>query len=1313
MTARDDCLRLLVVLALFALLTFPSAAAGLDRSSGAATGWDALWNNDYAKAEQLFSGALAADSDDQSARRGLVLAAMAQGKDDLMQSELREYGKRIPSSPFDIFLPGVVRQYSDVSSRRFYERLFDYAKNLGRGRDLPPVDRRVYRSLALQFAFLAGESGEVDDISEDLNRIDRWCVLGPFDNTSGSGHRKDHVDTDYVLSSPFVGKYGQRIHWFSPTLVSADRSIIPIQYFHKQYNTTAYVRTAVKLREAGEYLVSIGHEGATDFSINGVHIYEGSRFAGGDETQHWLVSLDQGYNLFSFKVSNRDDVSTVSCAISMPDGSHVDGISFEPDAQVTRKPDASPSPRPVEAEFLGTIDAYIEEAPDDIETQFWNLYRSQSYEEPDSTLALCEKLEEMFPESGLMQLAVGAAYGAAGDPDGRDRLIESAAELSPDLAPAVLHMASEDMEKQRYATARSKAERLLRSAPDCRGALELRLQCLLEEQKLEELREAAEEVTEKLDDEPLGHEYLAEHASARGLDSEEKRQIQKMVKYMPTQEAMVTKFLEGAEEEDFGEMERELKRLLKLIPDSEPLWVSYVRVLLSQEESEKAWNTTTEVLRSFPQSVQLLYTRALFVEGGYDFDSSSVPALFPDGVRTLTDQEMELMYPDSQAPSRQLSLRDERGTERWFRAYNNMRAAEILEDALAIDPGDFQLRDKIRSLRGQPSYRTFMPDPDIRGILALKVDPAGYEGEDAVVLLEQKRRLAYDEHASIVDYCIGVQMLNEEGIERWENYDVSINPHATDVVYLEHKTVKPDGTEFEADASLSKVIFKNVEPGDVLFLHYQSRAHVSKALSGNFWDSHLFSFSDPCLKSTYVLITPEGREVQNTLHNEKVYAESMEHRTRDLEGGFTKSEWTFLNPPRIGREPSALPPRSYLPWLDVTTIGDWGTVSEWYADLASGQAEVTRRVRRKADEVTEGLTTDEEKIAAVLEFVADEVTYQYIPFYQSAQVPREADEVLSDRIGDCKDKCTLMLALLDAAGVEGCRLALVTPWADNKAAYLPSPRFAHVIVCREDADGTFRWYDPTVRFPDPEQVPRPLIGVPALITGEPVRRLTVIAGPDACDYPTVSTAGYTLHDDGGVDCRMESSFSSIDKTSPLRTHVTTVSQSDLEEETLTTLAVSCPGVELTSLDVANADEPDSNLIYRFSFSAPSVFSPTGNIVSGSLPGDSQLTEAFGAIVAKKERTSPVDLRSLRMCERSQTVLEYPQGYSLVALPESQELSFGQCLYRTEYSNSGNKLTITRETVIEGDRVRTHVYQDFKSFLEGILQDMKTPLLFQR
>ena len=58
-----------------------------------------------------------------------------------------------------------------------------------------------------------------------------------------------------------------------------------------------------------------------------------------------------------------------------------------------------------------------------------------------------------------------------------------------------------------------------------------------------------------------------------------------------------------------------------------------------------------------------------------------------------------------------------------------------------------------------------------------------------------------------------------------------------------------------------------------------------------------------------------------------------------------------------------------------------------------------------------------EKEAAILDYLDREVRYTGIEFGEAAIVPQDPAETLSHKYGDCKDKATLLVAMLRAAGI--------------------------------------------------------------------------------------------------------------------------------------------------------------------------------------------------------------------------------------------------------------------------------------------------------
>ena len=65
----------------------------------------------------------------------------------------------------------------------------------------------------------------------------------------------------------------------------------------------------------------------------------------------------------------------------------------------------------------------------------------------------------------------------------------------------------------------------------------------------------------------------------------------------------------------------------------------------------------------------------------------------------------------------------------------------------------------------------------------------------------------------------------------------------------------------------------------------------------------------------------------------------------------------------------------------------------------------------------EGATTREDKVARILNRLHRDIRYTGVEFRDAAIVPARPAETLKRGFGDCKDKSTLLVCLLRAAGI--------------------------------------------------------------------------------------------------------------------------------------------------------------------------------------------------------------------------------------------------------------------------------------------------------
>ena len=173
-----------------------------------------------------------------------------------------------------------------------------------------------------------------------------------------------------------------------------------------------------------------------------------------------------------------------------------------------------------------------------------------------------------------------------------------------------------------------------------------------------------------------------------------------------------------------------------------------------------------------------------------------------------------------------------------------------------------------------------------------------------------------------------------------------------------------------------------------------------------------------------------------------------------VEGNERVYRWTATQPePTVGKEAEArkeaekkkvLTPEQELdakegklPDVAWTTFKSWEAVGAWYQGLEGTRMAPDDAVKAKVAEVTAGKTTEDEKTQAVYAYVATQIRYIGVAFGVGRYQPHAAERVLENQYGDCKDKHTLLAAMLGAIGVPADAVLIGAGIRFNEA--VPSP----------------------------------------------------------------------------------------------------------------------------------------------------------------------------------------------------------------------------------------------------------------------------------
>jgi tetratricopeptide (TPR) repeat protein len=265
------------------------------------------------------------------------------------------------------------------------------------------------------------------------------------------------------------------------------------------------------------------------------------------------------------------------------------------------------------------------------------------------------------------------------------------------------------------------------------------------------------------------------------------------------------------------------------------------------------------------------------------------------------------------------------------------------------------------------------------------------------------------------------------------------------------------------DLRQKHVTVRGLRPGDILEYHLVWRVHTPLALN-HFWLSHDFL-------TRGLIVLDEGLEV-NLPGASKVKLKTekgFEPAVKEV-GDRRVYTWKSANLKREEKDDKEETAKKKTdededpkpPQVQMTTFQSWDEVGQWYAGLERDRIVPDEQIRAKVEELLRGRTTDKDKIEALYKYVARNFRYVSLSLGQGRYQPHAAADVYANQYGDCKDKHTLLSAMLIASGLRAYPALMNS--ARKLDADLPSPgQFDHVITAVPLAGETL-WMDTTAEI---------------------------------------------------------------------------------------------------------------------------------------------------------------------------------------------------------------------------------------------------------
>jgi hypothetical protein len=374
------------------------------------------------------------------------------------------------------------------------------------------------------------------------------------------------------------------------------------------------------------------------------------------------------------------------------------------------------------------------------------------------------------------------------------------------------------------------------------------------------------------------------------------------------------------------------------------------------------------------------------------------------------------------------------------------------------------------------------------------------------------------------------------------------------------------------------------------------------------------------------------------------------------------------------------------------SFADWNDMGAWYTGLSEPRRAPDSTIADKARELTAGADSPLGRITALARFVQRDIRYVSVQIGVGGFQPHPAPDILKNRYGDCKDKATLLAALLRTSGLDSRYLlvntarGVVTPGSPVSlysfnhailAVRLPDevPDAGLDALVRHPRLGRLLVFDPTMPTTPVGRLPYYLQDNTALLVDGDAGELVRLPSPAPEGNALDRSARLILSLDGTLSGRITETRRGAAADS-LRYRMQASTESDRRKFLETFLSQSLGSFSLRSFEFRGLEDAASDLVLSYDIMAPAYAKKAGGylVLRPRVVGTKAVDLASRD---RKPRRHPIDLETTLLA-RDEFTVELPPAWTVEGLPAPVELEAGFAAYRSRTEAEGGRIVYRRE-----------------------------------
>ena len=532
------------------------------------------------------------------------------------------------------------------------------------------------------------------------------------------------------------------------------------------------------------------------------------------------------------------------------------------------------------------------------------------------------------------------------------------------------------------------------------------------------------------------------------------------------------------------------------------------------------------------------------------------------------------------------------------------------------------------------------------------------------------------------------------------------------------RTVEDDnsqGAAFFSDQKHKIIVFPNVTPGSKTY--YKTKLTTFKPLMpGFFYTKFNFGHYIETQGFEYTLTYPETLELYVDTKGVKVAEVEM------LGDGNKRMHFTYENRKFTPKEQLEVGLDDYAPHIYISTLPSQAAFAKAYEARIKDKVKVTPQVQKLADEITKDIKlvdvdkskdakTAEKEIKqqqakAIYNWVSRNIRYVAIYLDDGSITPHDANSIIDNRYGDCKDHNALLVSLLAAKGIVASSALINAGNSFSVPKYPVIGPFNHVITYIPAWD---QYLDSTAEMAPYGLLPEDEVDKPTLLTA--LGKIGHTPKPNMDLNRTVTGMVLTIQKDGQIKGEAHSVyFGSAEIAARYNYEGVETSLSErMVKDQLAKFHQMGEG-KIKSTSVYNLDQPlttDS----KFTLDAISNFPGPGamTVPVGLAPGEL-------ALIAndRPPESFKYPYRCATKMVQEVYQIEFPSNVKLTRIPPGVRYKQGYIQYDASYSVEGNKVNVKRRLMVERPTAvcKPEELQKWKDFYQVFIKDMRAQIFYE-